>query len=64
MAKQKAEMTLQDAVDIIISTVVTAQEWHENNFAFEMVGDALIITISPVKVDDEKGTVTVEEGEP
>jgi len=63
MAKQKAEMTLQDAVDIILSAVTTAQEQHENNFAFEMVGDALIITISPVKIDGE-GVVTVEEGEP
>ena len=59
----KSEMTLQDAVDIIISTIVTAQEQHESNFTFEMVGDALVITISPVKVDGE-GVVTVEEGEP
>ena len=61
MAKQKAEMTLQDAVDIIISTIVTAQEQHDN-FTFEMVGSALVITISPVAVDGE-GVVTVEEGE-
>jgi len=61
MAK-KQEMTLQDAVDIILSAVTTAQEQHENNFAFEMVNDALVITISPVTVDGE-GVVTAEEGE-
>jgi len=62
MAKQKAEMTLQDAVDIILSAVTTAQEQHPDNFSFELDGERLTIAIYPVTVDD-KGIVTAQEGE-
>jgi hypothetical protein len=59
----KSEMTLQDAVDIILSAVAEAQKQHPDSFSFELHGDRLTVAIYPVTVDAE-GVVTAEEGEP
>jgi hypothetical protein len=61
MAKKQTEpMTLQDALDIILSAVTAAAELYPKNFIYTLEGNRLTIDIEPVEVS-EGGTVNAVE---